>query len=133
MDINKNNITKIKDAIESLQERGIIYYYDDNSVKDRELVTITLVGKAEDEMKIGIGMIKICKKLADENHKHSWIPLLKTWLGMQIMSEDQPFTLAELESLTGLSPYQIRDSKKILEEIIQIFLLNYIIKYMIIY
>jgi hypothetical protein len=98
-----------------LQEKNIVYIYNDNSVSDRELVTITLVGKAEDEMKIGIEMVQICKQLAEKNNKHSWVPLLKTWLGMQILSEDQPFTLKQFEELTGLSAYQIRESKKILE------------------
>ena len=114
MKTDNNTLNQIKEAVESLQDRNIVFIYKDLSVK-RELVTITLVGKAEDEMKIGIEMIKICKELADKNHKHSWVPLLKTWLGIQIMVEDQPFTMAELQQLTGLSAYQIRESKKLLE------------------
>ena len=66
-------------------------------------------------MKVGIDMVRTCKRIAEENNKQSWVPLLKTWLGMQIMSEEQPFTVAQLEALTGLSPYQIRESKKLLE------------------
>ena len=112
---DKNDVESIKQAMMVLQEKNIVYIYNDNSVSDRELVTITLVGKAEDEMKIGIEMVQICKQLAEKNNKHSWVPLLKTWLGMQILSEDQPFTLKQFEELTGLSAYQIRESKKILE------------------
>jgi predicted transcriptional regulator len=57
-----------------------------------------------------------CQKLAKENNKQSWIPLLKTWVGVQYMYDKQPFTMSELCDVTGLSPYQIRESKKILEK-----------------
>ena len=112
--ITPENKIKVKAGMESLRDRGIIYIYYDTSV-ERELFTISIVGKAEDEMKVGIDMVKTCKRIAEENNKQSWVPLLKTWLGMQIMSEEQPFTIAQLETLTGLSPYQIRESKKLLE------------------
>ena len=112
--ITPENKIKVKAGMESLRDRGIIYTYYDTSV-ERELFTISIVGKAEDEMKVGIDMVRTCKRIAEENNKQSWVPLLKTWLGMQIMSEEQPFTIAQLEALTGLSPYQIRESKKLLE------------------
>ena len=67
-------------------------------------------------MQIGIGMVKTCKLLAEKHKKRSWVPLLKTWLGVQILSEDQPYTLRDLEEITGLSNYQIKESNKILKE-----------------
>lgn len=115
LEISSENIGRVKDAMFELKNKNIVYIYEDRST-DREIVTITLVAKAEEEMKIGIVMIQTCKRLADENNKHSWVPLLKTWVGMQVMSETQPFKLSELEQLTGLSAYQIRENKKILEK-----------------
>ena len=56
-------------------------------------------------MQVGIDMVKNCKKIADEHNKRSWVPLLKTWLGVQLAAENQPFTIAELEAITGLSKY----------------------------
>ena len=61
-------------------------------------------------------MVKICKKLADSYNKRSWIPLLKTWLGVQLMAAHQPYTVQDLARTTGLSEYQIRESNKILQE-----------------
>lgn len=115
LEISSENIERVKNAIFELKNRNIVFVYEDHTT-EREVVTITLVAKAEEEMKIGITMIQTCKRLADENHKHSWVPLLKTWIGMQVMSESQPFTTSELESLTGLSAYQIRENKRILEQ-----------------
>ena len=66
-------------------------------------------------MAIGIGMINRCQELAKKYNKNSWVPLLKTWIGIQYMYDKQPFTMKELCDLTGLSSYQIRESKKILE------------------
>ena len=108
------NITRVKNAVLELKNRNIVYVYEDHST-DREVITISVVAKAEDDMKIGIAMVKTCKRLAEENNKKSWIPLFKTWAGMQVMAESQPFKLAALEQLTGLSAYQIRENKKILE------------------
>lgn len=112
--INDKNLDMIKDAMEGLRDREIILLYYDKSTEE-EFFTASLLRKAEVDMKIGIDMVKTCKKIADDNNKRDYIPLLKTWLAMQIMAEDQPFKLADLENLTGLSTYQVRESKKLLE------------------
>lgn len=114
LNINENSISAVKHGIESLAERGIISLYYDNSTTE-EYFTASLLRKAELEMKIGIDMVRTCKRIADENNKHDYIPLLKVWLGMQVASENQPFTMAQLEAMTGLSAYQVRESKKLLE------------------
>lgn len=114
LNVNENTISVIRQAMNGLAEKGIILLHYDNST-DEEFFTASLLRKAEVEMKIGIDMVRTCKKIADENNKRDWVPLLKTWLGMQVMSENQPFTMAQLESITGLSAYQVRESKRLLE------------------
>ena len=114
LELNEKNINMIRQAMESLAARSIIHLYYDKST-DEEFFTASLLRKAEVEMKIGIDMVRTCKKIADNNNKRDYIPLLKTWLGMQVMSEEQPCTLAQLEAITGLSEYQVRESKKLLE------------------
>lgn len=112
--VDERNIQTIKEAMNSLADKGIISLYYDISTTEGYF-TASLLRKAEVEMKIGIDMVRTCKKIADENNKRDYIPLLKTWLGMQVMSEEQPFTMSQLEALTGLSEYQVRESKKLLE------------------
>ena len=55
-------------------------------------------------------------RIAEKYNKRSWIPLLKTWFGIQIMYERQPYTINDLKRVTGLSDYQIRTSNQILKE-----------------
>ena len=67
-------------------------------------------------MHIDKGMVTTCKLLGEKYHKRSWVPLLKTWLGVQMMAERQPYTISDLQKVTGLSEYQIRTSNNILRE-----------------
>lgn len=113
--VTKANIEMITDAINALVEKGIVNKYDDKSTNEGYFI-LSLVRKAEVEMKIGITMIKNCKEIAEKNGKRDYIKLLKTWLGMQIMSEEQPFTMKMLENVTGLSEKTLRANKKLLEK-----------------
>ena len=112
---NKANIEMIKEGIDKLIARRIIKKVDDTST-DEGYFILSLVRKAEKEMKIGLDMVRTCKQLAEKNKKKDYIPLLKTWLGIQVMSQNQPFKVKDLEDMTGLSSYQIRESKRILEQ-----------------
>lgn len=112
----KQNILSLKIALQELKDRDLISYTIDKT--DNDWFIAALYRKVEKEYHIGIAMIKTCKRLAQENNKREWIPLLKTWLGMQIIydNKDQPFTMSKLCYMTGLSESQIRNSKKILEK-----------------
>lgn len=112
--ISERNINSLKEALNSLQEREFISFVIDKT--DSNYFVAALYRKVEEEMQIGIGMVKTCKLLAEKHKKRNWVPLLKTWLGVQILSEDQPYTVKDLEEITGLSSYQIRESNKILKE-----------------
>lgn len=107
----ENNITTLKESLAALEEDGFIEVLYDVD----EYFTATLRRVVEKQLNIGIGMIRKCKELAEQHHKRSWIPLLKTWIGIRIAYDDQPTTLEELSNITGLSIPQIRESKRILE------------------
>lgn len=111
---SKENIVAVKGALSSLEERDFISYTLDRT--DKTYFVAALYRKVEEEMKIGINMIRTCKKIADDNNKRSWVPLLKTWLGIQLAVDEQPFTVERLQEITGLSAYQIKESKKLLEQ-----------------
>lgn len=108
----ENNKRMLKDALIKLKEKDLIIYDIDKT--DNEYFIAALYRKVEEEMSIGIGMVRVCKELAKEYNKRSWIPLLKTWLGVQMLSEHQPYTVERLSAMTGLSKYQIIESNKIL-------------------
>jgi hypothetical protein len=106
---------KVFDALKSLVEGGFISYILDKSTSE-EYFTLSLVREKEVKMRISYQMLLTCKELAEEEHKRSWIPLLKMWLGVQMLAEDQPYTVARLQALTGLSVYQIRECDRILQK-----------------
>lgn len=112
--VTESNIRLLKDALIGLKERDFISYTVDKT--DDNFFIAGIYRKVEEEMSIGIGMVRTCKQLADKHHKRSWVPLLKTWLGVQMLSENQPYTVESLCAITGLSAYQINQSNKILKE-----------------
>lgn len=114
INITDANIRMLKDALIELKKRDLIQYIVDKT--DSTYFIASIYRKVEEEMSIGIGMVKTCKQLAEKHHKRSWVPLLKTWLGVQMLSEHQPYTVASLCAITGLSAYQVNDSNKILKE-----------------
>ena len=112
--VNNNNIWELKIALQHLVARDYISYQIDKT-NDNYFVA-ALWYQTEKDMEIGIEMVRTCKQLADSYHKRSWIPLLKTWLGVQMMAKHQPYTVKDLAQVTGLSEYQIRESNKILQD-----------------
>ena len=117
MDSGIHNINKLKEVLLDLQKRNIIMYIEDKST-DEGYFIISIVKKVENEMQIGMEMIKKCKELADANgmQYNGWTKLLKTWLGVQILYKRQPYTMKELSSVTGLSENTLRKCGKILEK-----------------
>lgn len=107
------NLRMLKDALNELQKRDLIQYTIDKT--DVTYFTANIYHKVEEQMNIGIEMVKTCKQLADKYNKRSWVPLLKTWLGVQMLAERQPYTVESLCAITGLSAYQVNNSNKILK------------------
>lgn len=112
--VTDSNIKNLKEALEGLADRDIISYMIDKT--NNEYFIAAIYRKVEEDMKIGIGMVKECKRLQEKYHKQSFIPLLKTWLGVQILVENQPFTIKDIMNTTGLSEYSVKESHKILKE-----------------
>ena len=110
----KANKTNLKEALNMLSASEYIEYIIDKT--NDNYFNAFLFKRTREDMAISLDMAERCQKLAQKNHKQSWIPLLKTWIGVQYMYDKQPFTLTELCAVTGLSPYQIRESKKVLEK-----------------
>lgn len=108
------NKRMLEDALIGLKERDFISYTVDKT--DSNFFIAGIYRKVEEEMSIGIGMVRTCKQLAEKHHKRSWVPLLKTWLGVQMLAESQPYTVESLCAITGLSAYQVNQSNKILKE-----------------
>jgi hypothetical protein len=112
--VTSNNITLLKEALSNLEEKNYISYNLDRT--DYSYFVAAICRKTEEDMQIGIGMIRDCKRLAEKYNKRSWVPLLKMWLGVEMLSATQPYTIKELKSITGLNDYQIKESNRILKE-----------------
>lgn len=119
--ITDNNIKEVKKSLMRLTKADYISYIIDKT--NENYFTAHIYWQVQQDMKIGIEMIRDCRILAKKYHKRSWVPLLKTWLGVEMLSlevDDEgkqiPFTTKDLERITGLSKYQINDSNKILKE-----------------
>lgn len=109
------NIELLKEALTNLADRDIIMYKVDKTNDD--YFVASLYRKIEEDYKINIEMVKECKQLQEKYNKQSFIPLLKVWLAIQIVSnQEEPYTLTQLCAMTGLSAYTVRESNKILEE-----------------
>ena len=113
--ISAESKEKVQIALNNLVEGGFIGYIVDTSTTEGYF-TVTLVREKEVKMKINYQMLLTCKQLAEEENKRSWVPLLKMWLGVQMLADEQPYTAAQLQQLTGLSAYQIRECDRILKK-----------------
>lgn len=110
------NIEHLKQSLLELADRDIIMYSVDKTNNDYFWAGI--YRKVETELKVGVDMVQRCMRLQKENHMNSWVPLLKTWLGLQIISLDykqETFTMLELEGITGLNNKMLSKCKHILE------------------
>lgn len=110
---SESNIELLKQALEELQAADYISYNVDKT--NSNYFVAAIYRQKEEEMKIGIDMIRRCKAIADEHNKQSWIPLFKVWIGAQMLAEREFFKMGDLEELTGLSAYQVREARKLLE------------------
>lgn len=110
----KENIQSLHEALDMLSAADYIQYTIDKT--DNNYFNAFIFKRVREDMAISLDMTLRCQRLAKENRKQSWIPLFKTWVGIQYMYDKQPFTVKELCDVTGLSAYQIRESKRILEK-----------------
>lgn len=107
------NISSLKLALNDLLSREFIIYQIDKTNTDYFIAG--LYRAIEEELGVGIAQVRQCKQIAEKYHKHSWLNIFRTYIGMQVLQETQPFTVAQLAEYTGLSEYMIRESTKILE------------------
>lgn len=116
ININDINIEALKNALSSLQNRDLISYNIDKT--DNNYFTANIYRQVEVDMKIGIDMVRDCKRIQEKYHKRSWVPILKVWLSINMFVEDghQPYTVNDIKIMTGLSDYQVRDSVKLLKD-----------------
>ena len=112
--VNADNIKELKVALEHLAARDFIHYTIDKT-NDNYFIAALWYQTTKD-MEIGIEMVVACRKLAKTYNKKSWVPLLKTWLAVQMMSKQQPYKMEQLKEMTGLSDYALRESCRILED-----------------
>lgn len=111
--VSDANVSSLVEALQLLNERGLIEYVIDKTNSD--YFWAGLYHKTREDMYITIDMMERCKQLAKKYNKKSWVNLLKTWVGVQYLYDNQPFTVSELSVVTGLSAYQLKQNKKILQ------------------
>jgi hypothetical protein len=105
---------ELKLALNELAIRGYIYGGEDSTNRDWFLVGLTR--RIEKKMGVGIERIKKCKQIAEDNHKQSWVPILKVWIAKEWLSDrvNKPITQKELAEFAGLSIHQVKESTSLL-------------------
>ena len=111
---SKYNRQVLKESFQDLIDKHFILYADDTSTNEGYFI-VSILRKKEQEMSLGIEMIKHCQLLSEKSGERV-TDLIKVWTAMGYAYYNQPFTMKELENLTGLSSYKIRGARKILEE-----------------
>ena len=112
----ENYIIAVKAALESLAAKHYIMYVIDET--DNNYFMAGLFRAVEQEMNVGIGLVRRSKELADKYNKRNYIPILKTWVQYQICEREgvEYTTAAQIEERTGLNYYSLHEATKILEE-----------------
>lgn len=67
--VTPENIDELKETLKELNSREYISYTIDKT--DENYFVAALYRKKEEQMHIGIGMVKTCKEIADSAHKRS--------------------------------------------------------------
>lgn len=112
------NVEKLKLVLEAFHERDLIGYQVDKT--EGSYFMASIYKKVEEKMEIDLGMMRNCKNMV-EGTKKSWVPLLKTWLGIMMLVVKNGggsvlVTYAEVAEVTGLSKYAIAEAYKTLAE-----------------
>lgn len=107
------NLGAIKQAIINLKNRGHILFAEDSD----EYFIIGLRRQAEKKIvDLQLDVIKKCHEIAEINHKKDWVPLTKIIAAAMYLKDREPCTVEDIKQLTGLTEYNIRESKKLLQE-----------------
>lgn len=101
-------------AFNTLARMGYLYGGPDST--DPEWFLIGLSRRCEKKIGVGVAKIKKCKELAENNKKQSYVPLLKTWIAKDFLSDatGDIVTRQQIADFTGLNLNQITESTKIL-------------------
>jgi hypothetical protein len=113
--VSADAIEKLDRAIDDLTSDGIIGVIRDTSTDD-EVLTLSLIRAAENDMKIGIDMLVNCRLLAAKYKKRDWIPIMKVWIGTELLSKQEYYTRDDLIEMTGSSKYLIDECTSILKD-----------------
>lgn len=107
------NLGAIKQAIENLKNKGHILFAEDTD----GYFIIGLRRQAEKKIvDLQLDVIKKCHEIAEINHKKDWVPLTKIIAAAIYLKNKEPYTVEDIKKLTGLTEYNIRESKKLLQE-----------------
>ena len=99
----------LKNSINELVNMMILHEIIDTTNEGEEVITLSLVRKAEVEMKLGITMARNCKELADKNGINDWINVAKVWIATELLSKQGAiYTVSDIIKVTGLSPYMVK-------------------------
>jgi len=69
LNVTKENLDELKVTLQELSDNEYISYTIDKT--DENYFVAALYRKREEQMHIGIGMVKTCKEIADSAHKRS--------------------------------------------------------------
>ena len=107
------NLGAIRQAIENLKNKGHILFVQDTE----DYFIIGLRRQAEKKIvDLQLDVIKKCHEIAEINHKKDWVPLTKIIAAAMYLKDREPCTVEDIKQLTGLTEYNIRESKKLLQE-----------------
>ena len=115
MGATDSRIKEIEIAVQELTKNEWIDIIYDKST-DEGFFTLYVKRAMEKELIVKFPQIQACRKIMDKHKQRSFIPLLKVWLATEELQKVQPYTVAQLEAMTGLSEYTIRKTNKILQE-----------------
>lgn len=114
----ENNINALKVALQLLLEQGLIFGGIDKT--DTNWFHAGLYRAVEKQIGLDKEQIKKCREIAEAEHKQSWIPIVKTWAAIGMLSEVENgkdyFVNQDISDVTGLSLYSIRESTKLLKK-----------------
>lgn len=108
-------VKEIERAVKELEKHDWIEVIYDKTTNEG-FFTIYVKRAMEKQIIIQFPQVEVCRQLMDRYNKRSFIPLLKTFIATQELQKVQPYTVAQLQAMTGLSEYTLRESNKILED-----------------
>ena len=113
---NVENVRKLSKALELMEQDKIIMFAVDKTAEDYFFAGIT--HKAEEEAKVGIQMMRTCKKIIDKYNangkRYNFISLAKIYIGAEVVHRHEPYTLQQLSDITGLSVPTVRKYEELL-------------------